>query len=126
MKEHAILAIDDDPVVLALIARVLKSDYQVAAVTSATDALQRLARGEHYDLVLCDLMMEGMDGVQLYQEVGRLYPDLQERMVFLTGGAYSNESARFLEGPAPASLTKPFSIHELRGLVARFIPSAQD
>jgi CheY-like chemotaxis protein len=67
--------------------------------------------------VLCDLQMPDMSGVELYASVKQQWPELAERFIFITGGAFSAEARRFLEDPNIACINKPFQLRELLELI---------
>jgi CheY-like chemotaxis protein len=110
-----ILVIDDDPVVTRMLCRVL-SGHRIVVSHSGRDALERLAR-DSFDLILCDLTMPGMSGMDFYDAVRVISPDLAKRVVFMTGGAFTAESHEFLTKLPNSWLEKPFDIRELRELV---------
>jgi DNA-binding NtrC family response regulator len=112
-----VLVIDDDPLIARAIARTLAAEHDVLVRASARDALEGILAGERYDLVLCDLSMPGMDGVGFYERVNAVAPDLLERVVVMTGGAFTPRHLAFLEETTVPRLEKPFLITELRALV---------
>ena len=112
-----ILVVDDEPMIGLAIRRTLQREHEVVTLTSAREACARLKGGERFDLVLSDLMMPEMSGVELHQELSRLSPELAARMVFLTGGAFTPYARSFLSEVQNHRLEKPFSAEELRGLV---------
>jgi len=107
-----VLVVDDEPYVGQAIRRMLTPDYEVEVVRRGVDALERLTI-DHYVAVLCDVMMPQMSGIDLYEEVARLLPGDEERFVFMTGGAFTNEARAFLavleQNGRPRSLLKPFN-----------------
>jgi CheY-like chemotaxis protein len=109
--------IDDEPVILNILARALGSSHECVATTKATDALERLRAGEQFDLILCDLMMPSMDGKQLYTELERIDPEQARRMVFLTGGAFTPNLQQFLASIANERISKPFDVAQLKSAV---------
>lgn len=110
-----ILVVDDDKLVLRSIVRILAGE-EVVPHHRGAEALERLAGGENFDLILCDLMMPEMTGIEFERRLRELAPALAERTVFLTGGAFTEEAHRFLEGRQV--LPKPFGVDELRRVVA--------
>ena len=110
-----ILVVDDEPLVGRLVERALSRQHQVTVLTSARDALERIVAGERFDLVLCDLMMPGMTGMDLYDRVEQLSADQAGRMVFLTGGAFTGRAQAFLS--QRPFLEKPFDLRALEALV---------
>ena len=72
--------------------------------------------GERYELILCDLMMPGMSGMEFHAAVLRLDPAQAARIVFLSGGACTEAAARFLEEVPNDRLAKPFDSGALERL----------
>src|SRR3990172_6472084 len=97
-----VLVIDDEEGVGRVIQRILAGTYVVMTDTSAAAALARLRRDPGFDVVLCDLMMPEMTGMELHDEILRTAPELAERLVFLTGGAFTHRAP-----PLPPPLPNP-------------------
>jgi PAS domain S-box-containing protein len=116
-----VLVVDDEPAVGLVIRRIL-AQHEVTFVTTAHDALALLAAGKCFDLILSDVMMPGVSGMELYGELVRLYPDLASKVVFLTGGAFTPEAHAFLDQVTNERMDKPFDVGRLRELTARFVP----
>jgi CheY-like chemotaxis protein len=102
--------------------RILSSAHDVSAVTSARDALELLLEDAEYDVILCDLMMPEMSGMDLYAELARRTPALAGRMIFMTGGAFTNRARDFLERIDNQRIEKPIDADGLRALIRGFIP----
>ncbi|MGC4120511.1 MAG: hybrid sensor histidine kinase/response regulator [Myxococcales bacterium] len=113
-----ILVVDDDPGIQRALARLLRP-HQLTAASSGIDA-QRLieATPEDFDLVLCDVMMPDFSGIDLHRWLAKRRPSLAERMAFVTGGVFSEESRRYLDRSGCPRLTKPFEPEQVRRLVA--------
>jgi PAS domain S-box-containing protein len=114
-----VLVVDDEPLVGRAVARMLAPLHEVVACTSAQAALRLLAQDRAFDVVLCDLMMPGMTGMQLHAELEAKDPPLARRMVFLTGGAFTDAGREFLERVENARVEKPFERAALREAVFR-------
>ena len=112
-----LLVIDDEPAVARYIARVLKHDCDVTTVNSGGDALSRLDSGEQFDVVLCDVMMPEMNGIELYGIIRERHTDLVPRVFFMTGGVFTQEAARFLERLPNPPIEKPMYKEKLRAMV---------
>src|SRR5579863_1615143 len=80
-----VLVIDDEPTHAHVLRRHLSDDNQVVVVSETHAALDRLVRGERYDVLLCELMMPSMDGIDLHRHLCSSHPDAADRMVFMTG-----------------------------------------
>lgn len=87
-------------------------------MTSGRAALEQLCAGEAFDVIVCDLMMPGMSGLDLHTELRRRAPELAERIIFLTGGAVSRRAQQFLE---TFGFEKPCNLQELRAAIRRQI-----
>jgi signal transduction histidine kinase/CheY-like chemotaxis protein len=111
-----ILIVDDDRPVAAAIAFELQ-DHEVVVAESGREALEILRREKDFDLILCDLMMPEISGVDVYESIGLADPALLNRVVLMTGGAFTARSARFIAERSPALLEKPFHPGQLRGVV---------
>ena len=112
-----LLIIDDEPQVLSALRRLLQREHDVEVESEAQAALARLERGERFDLILCDLMMPRMSGVEFLGAVKVARPDLAPRVVFMTGGAFTEEARAFLREVPNPFLDKPIDPDRLRALV---------
>lgn len=119
VRKRRLLIVDDDVLVARTLARQL-SGHQVEVVLSGQAALDRIASsGNAFDLVLCDLMMPDLTGMDVYETVEAEYPHLAERFVFVSGGGVTERSRRFLERHAERVLPKPIDSHQLCELLDR-------
>ena len=112
-----VLVIDDEPAIGGAIRAALRAEHEVVVVQSANDAFARLADGDHFDLVLCDLMMPDIGGPEVYATIAARWPDLLGRMIFMTGGAFTAATGDFIERAVVPIIPKPFRLDELRKLV---------
>jgi signal transduction histidine kinase len=117
-RRGLVLFVDDEPMLCDLVTQVLRARHEVHAVTSAREALARLGRGERFDVILCDLMMPVMTGMEFYEELGRVAPEQRDRIIFLTGGAFTPSARTFLSQVPNPRLEKPFEVDDLLALVA--------
>jgi CheY-like chemotaxis protein len=116
-KRGHILVVDDEPIVCFSLERLLSSEGEVAAETSAKGALARIKAGERFDVILCDLLMPEMDAPAVYEELRKIDPGQAEKMVFVTGGAFTVRARDFLSRVPNERLSKPFDVEALRALV---------
>jgi PAS domain S-box-containing protein len=116
----AVLVVDDEPTLLDTVALALRrSGYDVLAAADGTEALE-LAASHHIGVLVTDLMMPGMDGVDLASRLRAEQPDLP--VLFITGYAGGDLSLRL---PDDANvLRKPFRALDLVTSVARLHPMA--
>jgi PAS domain S-box-containing protein len=107
-----LLVVDDEPLVAATVRRQLASDFVVDAASGSADALARIA-SDRYDAIVCDVVMEGPDGLQFLDALRRKAPALARRVLFVTGGA-STGTADLLAASGVPWITKPFDGRQLR------------
>jgi two-component system cell cycle sensor histidine kinase/response regulator CckA len=118
-----ILVVDDEPIVCFTLERLLSSEGDVVASTSARKALATIQNGDRFDVILCDLMMPEMDAPLFYDELCKVAPVQAERMVFVTGGAFTPRAREFLEHVPNTRIEKPFDIDALIALVRSRVAS---
>jgi DNA-binding NtrC family response regulator len=114
-----VLIVDDEVRVAEAIARVLSFDFDVSVVNSAREALALLLAGESFHLILCDLMMSEMSGMDFYEEVAQSLPATVGSLAFMTGGAFTARARQFVENVRCPCLDKPVDLKELRHLILR-------
>jgi PAS domain S-box-containing protein len=115
-----VLVIDDDALVGRSMGRLLQGAHDVAVLTSPVDALASVERGERWDAILCDLMMPELSGMDLEERIARAAPDLVPRVIYLTGGAFTDRARQFLAEGRPF-LEKPVDAAVLRERVAELV-----
>ncbi len=117
LRRGNILVIDDEAMLALAIQRFLSNEHEVTAVHSAAAAIALFESGARYDVVLCDLMMPQVTGMELYDLVNQLDPEQARKMVFITGGAFTPSARDFLASSTNRQLEKPFDLEELKQLV---------
>jgi PAS domain S-box-containing protein len=118
VRRGRVLVIDDEPLVARAVSRTLTPDHEVVVCTSARESLGLLRAGQAFDVILCDLMMPDMSGIDFYGEVERLLPDLLPRLMFMTGGAFTPRARNFLDRVVSPRIEKPFDHMTMRRVVA--------
>lgn len=116
-RDGRILVVDDDPLVGTTLRRVLEREHEVTVVESGREALTLIGAGERYDVILCDVMMPQMTGIELHAEIGRVAADQQARMIFVTGGTFTPKARAFFDKASNALIEKPFNLRNLRAVV---------
>jgi CheY-like chemotaxis protein len=117
-SSRRVLLVDDE----VRIARVLREGlvgHEVTVATSGREALAYLEGNRSFDVIVCDLMMPDMSGMEVHDHVRTLRPGLERRMVFITGGAFTPLATEFLARVANPRLEKPFRINELAEVIER-------
>lgn len=116
-RGERVLIVDDEESIRMLIREVLgAAGYEVDTAASGEEALTRLEQ-DRYDLVVADVRMPGVDGVELYRLIGRRWPELQRRLIFITGDPESVRTVSRLGDRDVPCLEKPFTVEQLRHAV---------
>jgi signal transduction histidine kinase len=118
-----VLVIDDEPLILKVIKNVLGGEHDVTCEQSAAAALDRFRQGERFDVILCDLMMPQVTGIDLYDALLEIAPKQAQAMLFLTGGAFTARAQSFVDRVPNAVLEKPFNETTLVARVRQLLRS---
>jgi len=112
-----ILVVDDEDIVIRSCRRVLgDGEFEVEAVQSGIEAL-KLLEDRQFDVVILDIMMPKMDGIQVLQRAKEAHPDLE--VIMITGLSQVETAVRSMKLGAFDYLTKPFDPDELKLVVER-------
>ena len=98
--------------------RILGHRHDVTLANDGDEALEILSAGRRFDLVLCDLMMPRMTGMELFERVEEIDPEQALGFVVLCGGAVSQRATDFLGAHAGQRFDMPFPLHELKAMIA--------
>jgi PAS domain S-box-containing protein len=115
-----VLIVDDEPMILGALRRAL-IDYEVVCVGDGRQALEQLRAGERFDVILCDLMMPELTGMDLYTELASIPTADPDRIIFVTGGAFTARAREFLDRVPNARVEKPIDFQSLRLLIRNLI-----
>ncbi|UCB42055.1 MAG: response regulator [Dehalococcoidales bacterium] len=108
-----ILVVDDEPHICRALDRLLtKNGHQVDTTSSPLKALEMLSEAE-YDLILLDLRMPDMNGIEFYDHIKAISPALQQKVVCVTGDVVSAQNEAFLHETGIPCVAKPFGVSEL-------------
>lgn len=123
MPLKRILVVDDEQHVLELVSRVLRArGYQVETAGSGYEAIRRV-EANFYDLIIADLKMPDIGGMDVYAHIAHHNPGQARRVVFSSGDVVSPHTMAFLERTGLPFLVKPFSVRELIGFVEKALAS---
>jgi PAS domain S-box-containing protein len=110
----SILVVDDEPTILQFMTRVLTEEgHQVETVDNANDALDRL-KSKRYSLILLDIKLPEVSGIELYQRIQQMAKSLVRRVVFITGDVIGEDTKNFLTTTKALHITKPFDTEQLK------------
>jgi PAS domain S-box-containing protein len=112
-RRGRVLVVDDEPTIVSIITRMLDKKHEVVSALSADAGRAILEKDNRFDVVLCDLMMPGMTGMELHEWLLQKDPELAARVIFLTGGAFTPNAAEYIEHVTNPTLEKPFDSTKL-------------
>ncbi len=119
-KENArILLVDDEVSILEVFRRVLsRRGYEVDTSADGEDAFSRILQTD-YDLVLCDIQMPNVNGIDIYQRLRKKRPEMLDRIVFISGDSINEETRAFMKTVGNRFLNKPIMFDELVETIAQ-------
>jgi CheY-like chemotaxis protein len=117
VRRARVLVIDDEQLITVAVHRTLSLQHEVRSFDRALAAFECMCQGDRFDVILCDLMMPDMSGMELHAWLSRMAPDQAARMIFLTGGIFTSGARAFLAAVPNAHIEKPFDTHRLRLVV---------
>jgi len=110
-----IMIIDDEEQVLRYLSASL-SEHEVDTQTHGRTAIEAIVEGE-FDIIVCDLMMPEMTGMEVHAELADRFPEAADRMLFMTGGVFVEEARDFLGRLPGRWVEKPVRHGELEGRI---------
>jgi CheY-like chemotaxis protein len=112
-KGLKVLVVEDEPALAAAVSEALTdAGFVVDRAGDGEEGLTRLSQGT-YDLIVCDLKMPRIDGMQFYRAMAAATPALARRVIFVTGAVAGTDAERFLEETGCRWLAKPFRLGDL-------------
>ena len=125
-RRGRVLVVNDEPTLGLSIRRLLVREHDVTVITRAREAIERIRGGERFNVILCDLMMPEVSGIELHAQLVQYAPQQAERIVFMTGGAFTPRARSFLDHARNPRLEKPFDINNLRAIVDSLLRETRD
>ncbi|MDX9723292.1 MAG: ATP-binding protein [Myxococcota bacterium] len=120
-RRGRLLVVEDEALLQKTLRRILGAEHEVVCASSGEEAQQLLEADTAFDMVLCDLMMPQMSGMELHAWLLQEAPELVNRMVFMTGGAFTSEASAFLDQVPNLRLEKPFEQDTVVKLVRKIL-----
>jgi two-component system, cell cycle sensor histidine kinase and response regulator CckA len=121
-----ILIVDDEPAILSMLVKLLGAEHDLVSAHSGEGARGILERDQAFDVILCDLMMAGMTGMDLHRWLATQHQTLAARVVFLTGGAFTREASDYLTRVDNLRVEKPYERLQLGRLVRELVAAARN
>ncbi|NQX63728.1 ATP-binding protein [Paenibacillus qinlingensis] len=120
--KHTVLIVDDQYVNLKVLLDALQAlDYRVIAVKNGYEALEQLDQSGRIDLVILDLMMPGMSGYEVCQEIRKRYSLLEMPVLMVTAAIQPQDKVAALQAGANDYLSKPFDVEELKARIGSLL-----
>jgi PAS domain S-box-containing protein len=117
-RRGRILVVDDEEDLRDVLKKVLGTRHEVLTASSGKAAQDLLKKDRHFDLILCDLMMPELSGMDLHEWLASVDLELAERIIFISGGAFTPKAAAYLASLKNLRLEKPFNLAALQAMVA--------
>lgn len=114
-----VLVVDDELRVLNVLGRMLRPAHDVVLAHGAQRALEQIRSGASFDVIVCDVLMPEINGIEFYQKLSALAPELGSRVIFLSGGVNTELAAEFFQTVPNMALQKPPSRLDLLAAVER-------
>jgi CheY-like chemotaxis protein len=105
---HRVLVVDDEPLFARAVARAMRHHADVVLEWTGAPALERIAQGERFDLILCDVALPGLNGAQFFERLREIRSGVERRLVFVTGGGVAEIEAKLRQTGRPC-LRKPIT-----------------
>jgi CheY-like chemotaxis protein len=112
-----VLVVDDEIAVGRTILRLLGERHDVVVANGGSEGARMLEEGAEFDVILCDMSMPEVNGMEVYARATACRPELGPRFVFMTGGTFNSKMREFLETSSAETIDKPFDLDGLRTLV---------
>ncbi len=118
LPRRRVLIVDDEPLILSSLARLLKP-LKVVTANSVASAIELLTGDREFDLILCDMMMPDKSGMDLFETARDRWPELAGRFVFMSGGVYTDRAREFLDRVDNMLLEKPLTRDDLLSVISK-------
>lgn len=123
LRRGRVLLVNDEEAFASGIARMLRFEHEVTVEADARTALARIARGERYDAIFCDLNAPTISGIDMYRTLVSSAPELAARLVFMTSRDFSAQARPFLDKVPNVSIDKPVSLDSIRTIISDLVAS---
>jgi signal transduction histidine kinase/CheY-like chemotaxis protein len=119
-----LLIVDDDAGIRTMLARIL-GKHDVVTADSGERAVAILEKDQSFDVILCDMMMANVSGIDVHRWLVEHQPRLARKLVFVTGGAFTPNAREYLEKVDNLRLEKPFDVTNLQKMVVEWVSASK-
>jgi CheY-like chemotaxis protein len=124
-RRMRILVLDDDASIRIFLARALRPSVDVVATGTGPEALELIADGD-FDAIVCDHRMAGMTGIEVYERIAAIRPELARRFILMSGDVLNPDLVAFASRTGARLLAKPFDIEALEATLAEVATDTTD
>ena len=117
MSIKKVLIVDDELLLLELLSEML--DQYICFTASHLKQVDDILKEEDIDVILCDVVMPGGGGIELFQKLKENAPQVAQRLIFITGGSTNRESQDFLQKTDLPVIYKPFRAKDILSAFSR-------
>jgi len=121
MRRGRLLVVDDDERVARMLALVLEAAHDVTVCNNPRAGAEKILAGDRFDVIFCDLMMPDMTGMDFHALLALHAPEQAERIVLMTGGAFTPAARAFCARVSNKVLDKPFNEQALHAVLASYL-----
>jgi PAS domain S-box-containing protein len=125
VERGRVLVIDDEASIRSLLRRLLGPHHEVVTAESGAAAKELLERDRSFDLIICDVMMPAVSGMDLHKWLVDTDPDLAKSLIFITGGAFTPKAREYLARLDNLQVEKPFETKNFQCTVSKLISAAR-
>lgn len=119
LRGAKVLVVDDEPLIASAIRRLLVPDHEVLTVEGGAEALALIRTDVRFDVIISDLFMPGLDGLQFYNALKQLSPEQAEKLVFATGATDTSQLRLDAALTRRPIIDKPFSRRAMQVVIAQ-------
>ena len=121
-----ILIVDDEVVLGSAVGRILQKDYEVMVVDSGRKGLELVLGQNQFDVVLCDIMMPDVTGMDIHDTLGKQNPAMLDKFIFISGGAFTERTRAFIQTiPERQLISKPFEMSTIKNAIRTLLETTR-
>ena len=122
---HGRILVVDDEEPLRTVMRSILHEHEVVEAADGDEAREILRADQGFDVILCDMMMGHVSGLDLHKWLAGEYPELARRLIFVSGGAFTPRTRAYLASVENLFLEKPFESANIRHIVERMVAGSR-
>ncbi len=119
-----VLVIDDEPAIRGVLKRILRR-HEVVEAESGEQGQEILSGDQRFDVILCDMMMPNVSGMDVHTWLLEHQPVLARKLVFVTGGTFTANAREYLDTVSNLRIEKPFDTTNLQKIVAERVAASR-